>query len=114
MSHKSRPYQVTAVANVIEAFQAHTSAMVVMPTGCVSAETIIGVNRAGIGSTRTIESAYLSQFDRRRNPSIPTMVRSVIGSHIGLNLATDIKRSGQRTVYKLVLENGKHLTKLKI
>jgi len=32
MSHKSRPYQVTAVANVIEAFQAHTSAMVVMPT----------------------------------------------------------------------------------
>lgn len=104
-----RPYQSEAVAKTLEAFEENQSALVVMPTGCVSAETIIGVNRAKKGYSRKIANEFMAQFDPRRIPGIATHVRALIGTRVGLHEAKSIVSSGEKVTCELTLANGRTL-----
>lgn len=104
-----RPYQSEAVSKTLEAFEESQSALVVMPTGCVSAETIIGVNRATKGYSRTISKEFMAQFDPRRIPGIATRVRALVGNRVGLHEAKSIVASGEKVTCELTLSNGRTL-----
>lgn len=103
-----REYQQTAFDNVVSAFDGGTSAsLLVMATGCIAADSIIGINRGGKGYSRTIKKAFHAQFDKRVKPEVETMVRSHIDGYIGLNKAISIQRSGKKRTCKIDLVNGK-------
>lgn len=104
-----RPYQEDAVRNTAIALKQHGSTLGVMPTGCVSGNSIIGFNRAGKGYSRTIAEEFASQSDPRRRADIDTMVRSFIGDRIGLHRATSIVFSGPKETLTLRLKNGMSL-----
>lgn len=106
---KLRDYQQRCHDNAIDAFQESRSTLVVLPTGCVASDSVIGLNRGGKGYSRTIERAYEATRDPRRIGSIPAMIRSHVGGRIGLNHAKEILYSGKKKTCELRLSNGKRL-----
>jgi len=90
--------------------------VVVAPTGCLAADTVIRYNRARLGRKMTIENLYLNTNGLRKGRGsrgwkrdIPTYVRSYNGKTIQLHKATDFIQSGLRPVWLLELEDGKTL-----
>jgi hypothetical protein len=80
------------------------------PTGCVTGNTIIHLNRAHKGYRLTIREAYYRQLGHRGRPrinDIPTFTRSLIGpQRVGLHPIIEIVFSGRQVVWELVLSNG--------
>lgn len=90
--------------------------LVVAPCGCLTGGTKINFNRGGKGFSISLEHAYKSfnVLHRKNNhnwdKTIQTYVRSFNGKRIQLHPIKDIVFSGEKPVYKMVLENGLHLT----
>ena len=104
------PHQQAAINATLLALAAgRTSGLIVLPTGCVSGDTVIGLNRAGKGYHRTIARAYEAQAHPYRDPAIPTSIRSFMGSWIGLNGLDGIQYTGIKTTWTLLLEDGRSL-----
>lgn len=88
---------------------------IVAPTGCITGDSIININRCSIGKKTKIETMYkgfnrlqhnqLHNYDRTK----PTYVRSFKGGTIQLNEINDVIYSGVKDVYKLTLKNGRFI-----
>jgi DNA repair exonuclease SbcCD ATPase subunit len=82
--------------------------------GCLSGDTVININRASLGTKRTIKHMYevyrgLNKYVRHLfNKDIPTYVRSYKEDEgfIQLHEAIDFIYSGKKEVYELELENN--------
>ena len=86
--------------------------IIVGPTGCITGDTIININRAKIGKKSTIENLYKKHNNIKAqgkpwNHNIPTYVRSLQKEKIKLNQIEDIVYSEIKEVYQLILCNGK-------
>ena len=77
--------------------------------GCLSGDTMIKYNRAGISRTRTIRDLYKTFNGSRINQSIPTKVRSFNGERIQLHTIRRVVESGVKPVLRLTLEDGKEI-----
>lgn len=79
--------------------------------GCLAGETIINVNRGGVGRKYTIEQAYLKfhgMHPRRNwNPSIPTYARAMCNGELRQHKVKNILFSGRKPVIKITLASGK-------
>lgn len=106
---KERPYQRLAIENTVDAWNTHASVLVVMPTGCIAADSVLGINRGGKGYSRSIGMAFEKQCDPRRRNDISTMVRSHVGDRIGLHRVAGIVDSGIKQTHSLMLANGKNI-----
>lgn len=106
---KLRDYQQRASDSVINEFNTVNSTLLVLPTGCVSGETLIGVNRAGKGYTRPIAKVFESQAEPCYRAEIPTKVRAYMNDHVGLCPSRSIVYSGEKITVELKLKNGKLL-----
>ena len=102
-----RPYQLNAVESIEREWEAHRATLLVLPTGCVAADTVLGINRAGKGFSRAIGRAFAAQFDPRARQDIPTTVRACVGDRIGLHPIRSIVESGEKLTCQLYLNNGK-------
>jgi superfamily II DNA or RNA helicase len=104
------PHQKAAVQAAELAIAAGEAAgLVVLPTGCVSGSTVIGLNRAGKGYSRTIARTFALQNHPYHLPTISTMVRAEVGGRIGLHGLQGVVYSGIRTTWTLLLEDGRWL-----
>ena len=104
------PYQRKMIANV----GPRNRGVLVGPTGCITEDTIININRAKIGKKSTIENLYKKHNNIKAqgkpwNHNIPTYVRSLQKEKIKLNQIEDIVYSGIKKVYQLILCNGKSI-----
>lgn len=114
MTFKLRDYQMDCVAANIYGLTQHRSLINILPTGCLTGDTIISTNRGGIGRKYTLKRLYNSTNENPDNikwlkqfkKEIPTYVRSYNGTHIQLNEALNITYSGRKPVYILTLKNG--------
>ena len=87
--------------------------IIVLPTGCVSGDTIINVNRCKVGGKRRIDKMYKGfngfnpkkKYDKKHK----TFVRSFNGKTIQLNEINNILFSGIKDLLELKLENGNSL-----
>jgi superfamily II DNA or RNA helicase len=104
-----RSYQLQAIDAVLNEFETVDTVLLVMATGCVSGESVIGVNRAGKGYSRPIAAVHDSATDPRRRADVDTYVRSHIGDRIGLHRAEQVLNSGVKETMTLDLENGRSL-----
>lgn len=86
--------------------------IVVLPTGCLSGDTIINENRCGIGRKKRLDSMYRAFNGLNSNPrynydkNYKTFVRSFNGETIQLNEVESISYSGVKKLFLLKLENG--------
>jgi superfamily II DNA or RNA helicase len=110
------PHQIREHEAVTSALDEHRRICVTAPTGCVSGDTVIGVNRGGKGFSTDIHSMFMSTVSGRLTATIPTMVRSwqdgfgaSLYSRIGLVEVKEIVYSGARPTMRLSLENNKTL-----
>jgi superfamily II DNA or RNA helicase len=105
-----RPYQQTLVSNVLAALRrGDGETLVISPTGCLTGDTIININRAGKGGKVRLDSLYLNHNGRGSkifDPAIKTMVRSFTGKKIELHEVEDVVYSGVKQVFCVRLENG--------
>lgn len=114
---KPRYYQKKAVDDFFDfcADNHGKHPLIVLPTGCLSGDTIINENRCTIGRKKTIESMYLAfnGLKKRKkynyNKKHKTYVRSYNGNTIQLNEVESISYSGIKDLYLLSLENGLEL-----
>lgn len=111
MSFPLRDYQDAALHQISLRYADGCSRqLVVMPTGCVSGATVIGLNRAGKGYSSTIRKAFNQQLHGGQDPNIPTKVRAFDGGVIGLHRTNGISYSGVRDTVIVSLVDGKQLT----
>lgn len=101
-----RDYQQKASDGTFAAWEESPATLLVMPTGCLSGDSLIGLNRAGRGYARSIRSAFEAQTDRRTDRTIPTRIRSMVDNHVRLNSISGIVYSGPKNTSELLLENG--------
>ena len=89
--------------------------VIVLPTGCVSADTIINENRCTLGRKKRIDHIYRAfnglRTKKRYNydKNHKTFVRSLTGDFIQLNEVEHVSYSGVKDLLKLTLENGNYL-----
>jgi len=84
----------------------------IVSLACVTGDTLININRAGIGKRMTVEWVYRAlrgTAPRKWDLGIPTNIRSLIGNRIGLNRVIDVTEVGVRPVFLLELGDGKKL-----
>lgn len=89
--------------------------VIVLPTGCVSWDTIINENRCTLGRKKQIDKMYKAfnglnkssyrNYDKKHK----TFVRSFNGETIQLNEVESISYSGIKDLYLLELENDKSI-----
>jgi superfamily II DNA or RNA helicase len=84
------------------------------PTGCLTGDTIININRAKKGGKIKLELMYqkwngLKSLGKKWDKSIETYLRSYNGETINLNEVEDVIYSGMKKVYLLELANDKTL-----
>lgn len=95
-------FQREALAAIMKRHQGIVRA----PTGCLTGDTEIGINRAG-KSYRLPLSEVVRRFNggaaggKRWRRDIPTMVRSVIDDHVRLSEITSATSSGRKEVFLL-------------
>ena len=84
-----------------------------MPTGCLSGDTIVRINRNGVSRKKKIKYLFTQYYSRsvinkkfRFDLSINTRIRAYLGNKIGLDEVTDIIYSGKKELFELILENG--------
>lgn len=106
---KERDYQLRAIDAILAAFEEVDSTLTVMPTGCVSGDALIGVNRAGKGYSRPLAKEHAAAADPRRRTDVDTYVRAHLGDRIGLHRAVQIMNSGEKETLALQLANGRCL-----
>jgi DNA repair protein RadD len=111
---KLRYYQ----ADAISAFKEYVaenwgkSPLIVMPTGCISGDTIINENRCTLGRKKRIDKMYAAFNGLKKHKyhnydkNFKTYVRSLINGSIQLNEIESILYSGIKKVLKLELKNG--------
>ena len=104
-----RPYQIDAIKNTREAMRESKKVILSLPTGCIAGDSIIGLNRAKKGYSRTIERAFNAKNNPRRKENIKTKIRSFLGDRIGLNDVVDIVYTGIKFTCELELVNGKKI-----
>lgn len=108
MRHQLRPYQVEAITRARECFRRGLSRIVIVaPTGCLSGDTMIGVNRAG-KSFRLRLSEVVRRFNggaasgKVWDPKTPTMVRRMSADGtIRLGKLKAAYESGPKEIYRL-------------
>lgn len=110
-----RPYQAEAVTAILAALQNHNKVGLIAPTGCLTGDTVIDINRGGILRPYTLKRLfncwngnpdqikYLKPF----REGIPTNVRSWTGESIRLHEIEGVVYSGKKDVYLVELENGR-------
>jgi len=87
--------------------------------GCISGNAIVNCNRAGRGFKITLSELY-DKWSNKKNhvgrkgqkswdSSIPTFVRSMKGSFLGLNRLINVLDKGVKKVVKITLQSGKTL-----
>ena len=105
-----RPYQSDAIAAIRSEFQSgKRSTLLCLPTGCISGDAVVTINRGGKGITRTLRQHYMGQFDGRVRPHVVAKVRSFNGSHVELKRFSHIQHSGIKPVVKIIFESGRTL-----
>jgi superfamily II DNA or RNA helicase/intein/homing endonuclease len=88
----------------------------VAPTGCLSGDTIIRINRAKKGGQITLAHLYLYQNNLSKQGgskydlTIPTKVRSFNEETIQLQEINSVSFSGRKQVFTITLLNGKSIT----
>lgn len=105
-----RPDQKAAIDAIIK----NNRGIVKAPTGCLSGNTLIRINRAKKGSVIRLDTLYkkINNIDNSKfhgpklNLSIPTKVRSFNGKSIQLQTIINVTYSGKKQTYLIVLENG--------
>jgi len=80
-----------------------------MQTGCLSGDSEINFNRAKKGFSLNIATAYRHRTKNRWDKNIKTFVRSYTGNRINLHEIEDIVFSGVRSLFKIILENGRFI-----
>lgn len=110
MSYILRPYQTDAVAKGVAFLRSNTSGggLVVLPTGCLTGDTIVFTNRAGNGHRQTLETIYHAQvqYASRRKATVIPFTRSFSGSRIGLHPFQSVVYSGIQPTFELELVDG--------
>ena len=81
-----------------------------MPTGCITGDTIVRVNRGRRTKKINVERLYMQYHDRDRinikyDLSIKTYIRSCLDDRFGLNEMIDVVYNGEKIVYELTLQN---------
>lgn len=107
MTIRLRSYQLDAIQRVREELAEKDSTLIDHPTGCVSGDTIVTINRGGKSVTRTIAKHFACQSDPKVRREIPSMVRAYLGCSIGLHVMARIVDSGWKWTQTLLLENGR-------
>lgn len=115
-----RPDQLTAVDEIMEHYQAGARVVVLeAPTGCLAADTMIGVNRAKKGSTSPIQDIVTKFNGGTINAgrgagkpygwdlSIPTYVQTAVEGVVRLGLLKSAWESGVKEVWELVTWKGR-------
>jgi len=117
MIFEPRYYQKEA----LEALQDYTAnnhgknPIIVLPTGCISWDSIINENRNKLGRKKRIETMYKGFNGLNKNQkhnydkTYKTFVRSFNGEKIKLNEVESVSYSGIKDLLKLKLENGLEL-----
>lgn len=106
-----RPYQIEALQAITEAESRDVRRqLVVLPTGCLAADTVIQYHRAGVTRKMTIEKlAYKSAGGgvntKVWDPTIPTMVRREVGFQIRLGEMKSCFFSGSKETYTLTTDS---------
>jgi DNA repair protein RadD len=89
--------------------------IIVLPTGCVSWDTIINENRCSLGRKKRIDKMYKAFNGLRTksrynyDKSHKTYVRSYNGKTIQLNEIESVSYSGIKRLLRIELENGNYL-----
>lgn len=108
-----RNYQTNAIENIRNVFKSgKKKVMLVAPTGCLTGDITIGVNRAKKGYQIRLDQ-LVHKFNGgntmgpKWNMEIPTMVRARLSfGDIGLVQVMSAYNSGKKRVYSIVLESG--------
>lgn len=102
-----RSYQIEGIDALWAEICTQDSALCALPTGCVSGDTIIRLNIAKKGYSRTIKKAYKAQKDLHVNPNIETKIRGLLSDEkIGLvKVSGGISFSGKKRCIKVSSEN---------
>ena len=75
--------------------------------GCLSGDTIISYNRAGITRKCSLRELYLKSINGKWNKNIPTKIKALCDEEYRLHEVSDIFFSGQKLTYTIKLESGK-------
>jgi superfamily II DNA or RNA helicase len=107
-----RNYQRDCESAIFKSFDdGHKNVAAILPTGCLTGDTIININRGGKGGKITLENLYKNHNgtgDPKFRKDIVTRVRSYKHDKdiIGLHEVIDVVESGLKKVGLLTLENG--------
>lgn len=107
-----RPDQVGVVRKWIR----HGYGILKAPTGCITGDALIGTNRAGLGRPMTLEHVVkMFNGEKTKGPAwrkdIDTFVRAPFSDgRVRLAKLLDARRSGVKSVFKVVLDNGVSVT----
>ena len=82
------------------------------PTGCLSGDTMIALNRAGKGFSTTLETLYRRQQGdtfkgRPWDENIATYAQSDVGGFVRLNTVIDVVATGAQEVFEVTTAGGR-------
>lgn len=105
------PHQEALVAGAL----ARENCILRAPTGCLTGDTFVTINRAGKGARMRLDHVVKMfhggiAYGKRWAPEIPTMVRAPMpDGTVRLRRVLGATESGVRPVYRLTLSNGARL-----
>lgn len=110
------PYQQRGVDFLTTMLAFEGSALLADGMGCIDGDAIVTINRAGAGRKMRLRDVYHRFHGGRTkgqphtwDPTIPTRIRSLCGSHIRLHTIRDVLDKGVRAVLRIETESGKVL-----
>ena len=107
MSIRLRPYQQSIIDEARNLMQrGHRSICITAPTGCISGDAVIRLNRASKGYSRRLDKEYLLQD--KYDPNIPTNIRGLrkdLGSVGLINLKSGVSYSGSQQCIEIFTNN---------
>jgi superfamily II DNA or RNA helicase len=104
-----RPDQERACSAILN----HRQGVLQAPTGCLAADTVLNLNRAGKGFQARIDKAHQkfndvgSTMGPRWDPNIATSIARAEGEVSRLGIAENIWASGVKRTYALMTETGR-------